>query len=220
MSEARVDPVENLDSSHKENDQGEKRKRAVEEINFESIQNDDVPENLEEENEEPPSKKSKVVEEKTFMPESNLPLFPAQCCLHTLLVYWPEETKSVLGDQKPEEITDAKLVNELISRIKYIKGIKTGTKINDWVASIGLHVVEEVVCEFTPVDITGFSNAQYDPDFQALWQEISIDLMTFQYLDPKKRMLLYLLKNAYLLNAMNKSGKKLPKVVEIPVEKE
>lgn len=222
MQETRLDPDED-DVVVPENRQGEKRKRATEEINFASIQNDEAPQEIpekEDEAEEPAIKKSKI-EPKPFMPESNLPLFPAQCCLHTLMTYWPEEAKSVLGDRAPQDITDVKEANDMISKIRYIKGIKTGTQINNWFAGVGLSVVEDLVCEFTPLNIKGFSNAQYDPEFQSLWQEICIDYMTFQFVDPKVRMGMYLLKNAYLLNHLNnEKNSNSQKVVEVESSKE
>lgn len=190
-----------------------KRKRATSKINFEALKNDEVEEEPEPpEDEEPPSKKARI-EEKPFMPESNLPLFPAQCCLHTLTVYWPEETKSILGDQKPEDIKDVALANTYISKIRYLKGIKTGTQISEWGAGVLLQAIEDLTCELTPLNIRGFSNAKHDPEFLSLWQEVSIDMMTFQFIDPRIRLGLYLLKNAYLLNSLNNSTSSLPKTV-------
>jgi hypothetical protein len=139
--------------------------------------------------------------------------------LHTLLTYWPEEYKAVMGDLKPQDITDAKMANEYIGQIRYLKGIRTGTQINEWVAGVGLTAIEDAVCTFTPLNIKGFSNAQHDPEFQSLWQEISIDMMTFQFIDPKVRMGMYLLRNAYLLNKLNNSTPSLPKNADVEVEK-
>ena len=110
---------------------------------------------------------------------------------------FPEVAKRVMKDKNPDDYEDETEANNAIKDIRYLQGIKSGTNINMWLGGIGLATIEDLAVGFTPLKLHGLSNLSNDPEFQELWKEVSIDIMTLKYLDPKARLGMYLAKSAY-----------------------
>ena len=150
---------------------------------------------------EPPKKKARTYAGMDTLPEYDL--LQGRQMLQVLSAAFPEVAKRVMKDKQADDYEDVGEINTVIRDIRYLQAIKSGTNINMWLGNIGLQAIEDVATYFTPMKLKGLSDCSRDPEFQELWKELSIDIMTLKYMDPKTRMLLYLGKSAYVLHHVN-----------------
>lgn len=187
-----------------------KRKRAAASIDYSKIsRKEEEPEETEDTEDEPPSKKAKVDENSKFKSfgdsslEQHLNLVQAQQVLLRCKLWFPEIYAQVCGDRDPLEYDDETEANKHVASIKLIQSNKSSLKVNEWLGSIGLGMIEDTLVSFTPVKAQGLGRLGQDPDFQDLWKEISLDMLNIMYVDPKVRMGAYLAKNIYMLHHLN-----------------
>jgi len=188
-----------------------KRKRHLNQTDFTKIARD-----VDEDG--PNVKKAKIVQEdeenqdKNFKKygdpsiEVHLNRLQAIEILLRLQAAFPEVVERVLKEQfdnkKPTELTEEE-ANRAVASAKFLQSVKSTGKINMWAGEIAVRGLEDTLCTFTPIKAQGLSVVAKDPDFQELWKEVTIDMMTLSYMEPKYRLGLYMLKNLYILHHIN-----------------
>lgn len=188
-----------------------KRKRSLDQTDFSRI--------TREVDEEGPERKKAKIEESEDKSEATGPKKYGDSSLEIhlnrlqaieiflrLQTAFPEVAARVLNEEfsgkKPYELTEDE-ANKAVASVKFLQGVKSTGKINEWAGEITIRGVEDLLCCLTPIKAEGLSIVSKDPDFQELWKEVTIDMMTLSYLDPKARLGLYLAKNLYILHHIN-----------------
>jgi hypothetical protein len=190
-----------------EHEQREKRKRSTASVDFDKFTNKEAEDSAvsEEENEEELDKaapKRRKYGDPTL--EKHLTELQAATMLFTLIENFPEIAKKVLDGKDVKSMSDEEK-SQACADIRYLQGVKSGTRVNMWVGNMGLKMLEDGLLTFTPINCRGLGQCGADPEFQELWKEVSIDLMTFQYIDPKGRLALWLAKTVYILHNINET---------------
>ena len=180
--------------------------QALESVNYDGIAVH--PPAVEGENEINANKKRKRSDEEDQNDPDDLPIddrIKRRQLLAVLLQIrekFPKHYKEVVGKKKIYSLSSEQLM-DLVQEVKWVIGAKSFSVISDWMKEVGLRVVQNGLCA-TGLQCEGFAQVcEMDEDFQLIWNELCIDRMVYQYLDPKWRLGMNLVKNAYLLHHHN-----------------
>lgn len=116
---------------------------------------------------------------------------------------FPKAFKEVIGKRKLHKMSDEELEIAL-SEIRFSIGATNSLIINEWVMQLMNRGVETALVGFG-VKCKGMAvMCEKDPEFTAIYDELSLEFMHITMINPRWKMGLYYLKQAYLLDSQRR----------------
>jgi hypothetical protein len=112
--------------------------------------------------------------------------------------------REIVGKRKVHKMSDEDLATA-IEEIKFEVGATNSSIINDWTMKTVCAGVERMAVEIFALKCEGMAAMSIkDPEFLAIWDELSLEYMHLCTINPKWKALMYFAKTTYLTHHMNK----------------